>query len=329
LSSAVRPAERCNVVSELESLVVRDAVTPHAVRGDLKKCRLAVLSMDVEDWYHLDYLDKTRCDREYSLLDGLEVYAELLSSLGIAGTFFILGELARKLTVPLQTLAARGHEIASHGWNHVRPLTLSPAVFAEDLRHSKTEIEEVIGRAVEGYRAPCFSLDRARFDLVRAAGYKYDSSRILFKQHPLYGTLDLTGFTQWSRNIFQKEDFFEFQVSTLPLAGRDIPVSGGGYLRIFPWLLMRSWVKRYLTENELYVHYIHPFELSAQPAPILPQDTGWLTRFRFRFGQSRVPSRLFKLIELLKSEGFTFTTFAELRATLVQGQRNRAALTFL
>jgi len=274
--------------------------------------------MDVEDWYHLDYLDKSRCDRTHSLLDGLEAYAELLSSFNIPGTFFVLGELARKLTGQLQSLAAGEHDIASHGWDHVRPLTLSPEVFADDLRRSKTEIEDVIGRAVEGYRAPCFSLDRAGLDLVQMAGYKYDSSRILFNQHPLYGTMDVTGFSQCSRNIFHKGDFFEFQISTLLLAGRNIPVSGGGYLRIFPWQLMRSWVKRYLTENELYVLYIHPFELSAQPAPILPQKNKWRTWLRFNYGRSCVSSRLFRLIELLKSNGFIFTTFAELRATLAQ-----------
>jgi polysaccharide deacetylase family protein (PEP-CTERM system associated) len=252
------------------------------------------------------------------LLDGLEVYAELLSTLKIEGTFFVLGELARKLAGPLQNLVAAGHDIASHGWDHARPLTLSPELCAEDLHRSKTEIEDIINVSVQGYRAPCFSLDRPRLDLVQRTGYNYDSSRILFKQHPLYGTLDLTGFTQHSRNIFQRREFFEFQISTLPLASRNIPVSGGGYLRIFPWWLMRSLVLRYLAENEFYVLYIHPFELSTRPSPILPKGTNWRTRCRFQHGRSRVAQRLFSLIELLKANGFTFTTFAKLRATLAQ-----------
>lgn len=47
-----------------------------------------VLSIDVEDWYHLDYFDRHECDTNNSLLDGLDVYIELLESLSIPSSFF-------------------------------------------------------------------------------------------------------------------------------------------------------------------------------------------------------------------------------------------------
>ena len=275
--------------------------------------KYAVLSMDIEDWFHLDYFDRSKCDCTYSLLDGLEVYLKILSDHGIPSSFFVLGELVEKLRKNLPQITALGHEIGSHGWNHVRPLTLSTDVFQKDILRSKKVLEDALGQTVFGYRAPCYSLDRQRLDLVQQAGYTYDSSRIQFNQHPLYGTLDMAGFAQCSRNIYRRDGFCEFQLSTLAVAGRNIPVSGGGYIRIFPWWLMRRWLERYLTENEIYVLYIHPFELSPRPAPPVPHDTKRLTRFRFQYGRSLVPSRLVKLIELLKAKGFTFTTFSKLR----------------
>lgn len=274
--------------------------------------------MDIEDWYHLDYFDRTKCDLSYSLLDGLETYYELLSRYQIPSSFFVLGELANQLSSELKMLLKTKHEVGSHGWNHLRPLHLSPEKFAEDLCQSKSTIENSVGSPITGYRAPCFSLDEERLKIIALSGYKYDSSRILFGQHPLYGTIRMDDFQQLSCNIFQRHDFFEFQVSTLPLGGRNIPVSGGGYLRIIPWGIMKRWVKRYLKQNELYVLYIHPFELSKKPTPPVSHNTKWLTRFRFCFGRSQVALRLKKLIELLGVAGFEFTTFESLRKKLLQ-----------
>jgi polysaccharide deacetylase family protein (PEP-CTERM system associated) len=279
---------------------------------------VAVLSMDVEDWYHLDYFRQRDCERETSLLDGLDVYRSLLAGEGLRSSFFVVGELVGALRDGLRQLHAEGHELGVHGWNHARPLTMSPEGFAADLRRSKDALEGALGARVAGYRAPCFSLDRKRLDLVREAGFTYDSSRILFSGHPLYGTLDLGGFEPLSANIFRKGPFFEFQVSTLARFGRNIPVSGGGYLRLLPWPLMRCLVTSYLRRNELYVLYIHPFELSPRPSPPMPNDAPWAARARFRHGRRSTPGKLRRLLALLKKKGVRFTTFADLRNELLQ-----------
>jgi polysaccharide deacetylase family protein (PEP-CTERM system associated) len=275
--------------------------------------KVAVLTMDVEDWYHLDYFDRRHCDLRRSLLDGLEVYRELIAREGLVSTYFVLGELAQGLAPLLRELAVEGQDVGSHGWDHRRPLTLPVESVAEDLRRSKAELEEVLQRPVLGYRAPCFSLDRPRLEAVRTAGYVYDSSRIEFGAHPLYGTLDLTGFEQMGGEIYRQGSFFEFEVSTLRRWGRQIPVSGGGYLRLLPWPVTRHLVKCYLKEHELYVLYIHPFELSRQPDPPLPAGTRWATRARFSIGRPHVADRLRRLIELLRDGAFRFLTFAQLR----------------
>jgi len=275
------------------------------------------LSMDVEDWYHLDYFEREKCDNHYSMLDGLECYAEFLAEQNICSTFFVLGELVKPLKNVLRDLDAKGQEIGVHGWNHIRPIELSVKAFKDDVKQSKETLENALGKPVFGYRAPCFSLDRARLDILLNLGFKYDSSRILFKQHPLYTEINLTGYEPISKQIYRFGDFFEFQVSTHPFLGSDVPVSGGGYIRIFPWQMMRRLIRSYLRENEFYAMYIHPFELSIKRNPQFAQGTGWAGKARFAIGRSSVLRKLHALIRLLKEENYAFTTFSSLREQLL------------
>lgn len=274
--------------------------------------RYAVLSMDVEDWYHLDYFSGIAPGRSSSMLDGLDVYLELLERHSIRTTFFVLSELAEHLGGRLRAMADAGHEIASHGVAHTRPLTMTVDAFAEDLRQSKATLESVVQRSVDGFRAPCFSMDRMRLEEVRKAGYIYDSSRIDFTGHPLYGSLDVGDFDAVSPGHFAQHGFHEFEVSTLPVLGKRLPVSGGGYLRIAPWAMMRPLIQSYANTSPLYVLYIHPFELSRRPPPAAVRQLSLPRRLRFGVGRASVARKLDTLITLLKNAGFTFTPFRDM-----------------
>ena len=268
-----------------------------------------ILSLDVEDWYHLDYFKRSECSTSNSLLDGLDVYVELLSELSLPSSFFVLGEIAEKKIEYFKDLVGLGHDIGSHGWNHQRPLTMSTDVFQDDLSRCMRVMKEINGDRGVGYRAPCFSLDRERLDIVKETGFIYDSSRIDFGNHPLYGSLEMSGYTSDSKYVYRKDDFLEFEVTTLPVLGKNVPISGGGYLRLFPWLLMKELVTRHLKKNDIYILYIHPFELSRLPAPDVPASTSLLTKFRFSHGRNQVVERLKRLTGLLDSYEYEFTTF--------------------
>ena len=274
--------------------------------------RYAVLSMDVEDWYHLDYFSGLSPERSSSLLDGLDIYLSLLERHSIRTTCFVLGELAEQLGGTLRAMAAAGHEIASHGVAHKRPLKMTVDEFADDLRQSKATLEDVVQRSVEGFRAPCFSMDRTRLEEVRNAGYTYDSSRIDFTGHPLYGSLDVDDFRAETPGHFVQQGFHEFEVSTLPVLGKRLPVSGGGYLRIAPWAIMRPLIQTYVKSSPLYVLYIHPFELSPRPLPAAAAKLSFPQRLRFGLGRAGVARKLEKLVRLLKHDGFSFVTFRDL-----------------
>ena len=275
-----------------------------------------VLTLDVEDWYHLDYFDRHECDTNNSLLDGLDVYVDLLKSLSLPSSFFVLGEIAESKIDFFKGLVKSGHDVGSHGWNHIRPMTLGIDEFRADLHRSRLVMKEINGERGFGYRAPCFSLDRERLDIVRDSGFAYDSSRIDFGNHPLYGSIDMHGYDKLSEAVYRSGEFMEFEATTLSVLGKNIPISGGGYLRLFPWLLMKTLISQYLKENDLYVLYIHPFELSQLPVPAVPDSTTTLTKFRYSHGRNRVVDKITRLVELLRSNGYSFTTFSEIQKEL-------------
>ena len=194
-------------------------------------------------------------------------------------------------------------------------LFLDPVIIRSAYLYSK--IENVINTAVEGYRASCFSLNRERLDQVQKAGYFYDSSRIDFGLHPLYENINMDGYELVRPNIFKNNDFFEFQVTTNLVYGKSIPISGGGYLRLLPWYISQRLIKPYLNQGELFILYIHPFELSEKENPPFPASTKWHNKLRFGLGRSSVAKKLSKLINLLKNNGYMFKTFSSFRKELL------------
>ena len=169
--------------------------------------KYAILTMDIEDWYHLDYFNSSDCNKNYSLLDGIDVYREILKKHNVPSSFFVLGEIAESLSSTLREISLEKHDIGCHGFNHVRPITISASEFYNELERSKKTIEDIINNPIEGYRAPCFSLDRKRLEQIHKAGFSYDSSRIDFSAHPLYETINMDGYELVMPNILRYNYF--------------------------------------------------------------------------------------------------------------------------
>lgn len=271
----------------------------------------AVLSMDVEDWYHLYYF-LGKADTSYSMLDGFENYVELLNKHNIKTTFFVLSELAEQAKEQILYAASCGHEIACHGKTHIRPLDLSPEQFRRELTEAKAALEDLIGQEIIGYRAPCYGIDDERYAIVQEVGFRYSSSRMDVSGHALYGELDLSSFAQPYQGIYTKQGMTEFALSTQKVLGRNIAVSGGGWIRLLPWsMMMKPLLKSYITNAETYTLYIHPFELSKRDMPSVA-GTGLLTNIRARRGLGKVEERIEALIAMLSENEFEFKTFREL-----------------
>ena len=277
--------------------------------------KFAVMSMDIEDWYHLNYF-LGKASNEFSMLDGFTNYVDLLNKHEIKTTFFVLSELADKIREELKYAVSCGHEIACHGKTHTRPLDMEVDTFKSEITEAKSVLEDLIGKEVMGYRAPCYGIDDERYAAVKEAGFKYSSSRMDVPNHPLYGEIDLSSYAQPVKGVYYKDGFAEFSLSTQEIFGKHIAVSGGGWIRILPWnTLMKPLIKKYLESAQSYSLYIHPFELSKREMPEVA-DTGFLTNIRARRGLGKVDARVEELIAILESNDFEFRTFGSCYAAL-------------
>lgn len=271
----------------------------------------AVISIDVEDWYHLDYFSGNLNDKSQSILkEGTNEFINIITKENIKATFFVVGELISTNLELLKKIINQDHEISGHSFNHKRPLTQSLEEFKLDSTKLLVELEEKLNIINPGYRAPCFSLDDKRLRILKELKYCYDSSKISAGFHPLYGNINVKHYKKVRDNVYTYKNFTEFELPTQSFLSKNIPISGGGYLRILPWFLFKYLLKKYLRKNDTYFFFIHPFELTNKNI-LLPKNSSISSRLRFSIGRSKGASRFIKLIKILKKEGFEFVTFSD------------------
>lgn len=272
--------------------------------------KVAVLSIDVEEWYQLEYFQKSECDKKQEILkEGTKKFLQLIDEENIKATFFIVGDRIKSSLELLKEIKHKGNELSAHSFHHLRPLAQSIEEFQKDALAVKNNLQEHLELNEIGYRAPCFSIDKERYSKLQELGYKYDSSKINAGLHPLYGDLDIKQtMTRWN-NVYEDNGFYEFELPTIKFLNKNIPISGGGWLRILPWPIFQYLFKKFIKNSNTFFFFIHPFEL-IQKDISLPKDTNFLTRLRFSIGRKKALSRTQKLIKLLKKNKFEFHTFS-------------------
>ena len=273
--------------------------------------KIAVFSIDVEEWYHLEYFKNSKTDKKNSVMDGLDTFIKIIDKHNIKASFFIVGELIQTLKKTIKNLDIEGHDIGLHSYFHKRPVVQNINEFIKDTKDTISEMKSILPNNSFGYRSPCFAIDRERLDEVIKLGIKYDASKITQKEHPLYVNLDLDGFEKQERDIYKKDFFKVFEVSTIKFLGVNIPIAGGGYLRIIPWPIYIWLLKKYLKESTFINFFIHPFKLSCMNFD-LPENTPYLTKCRYNYKRKKVEKRLNRIIELLKENDYNFKTFSQI-----------------
>lgn len=225
-------------------------------------------SVDVEDWYQVADFDavvpRDRWDQyESRVARNTDRVLGILDDSGIKGTFFILTWNAERQPDIVRRIAAAGHEVASHGYGHRLIYEQSRAEFGADIRRAKETLEDITGTTVLGYRAPSFSITARSewaLDELLEAGYRYDSSVFPVKDS-LYGLPGAQRFPYVVRRQ-PARDLVEFPISTTPAFGRNLPLGGGGYLRMLPYRYLHWGMRRVnRDEGKPTVVYIHPWEL--------------------------------------------------------------------
>ena len=226
------------------------------------------LSVDVEDYFQVSAFEGVISRLDW---DGLEPRVQtntwrllrLFEERNVTATFFVLGWVAERWPGLIRKIQDAGHELASHGYDHRRVTTLTPAEFRKDVRSSKAILEDITGEPVLGYRAPSYSIVRENLwalDMLSDEGFAYDSS-IFPIRHDKYGIPDFPRFP-WQRQAGTGVVLHEFPISTVRVLGMNLPFVGGGYLRHFPFAYVR-WGMRRVNQREKrpVVVYVHPWEI--------------------------------------------------------------------
>lgn len=115
---------------------------------------------------------------EYGAVDGLPRILRLLATYKIPATFF-MPALAAELHPQMipDILASQRHELGVHGWVHEHaPLLKDKAEEHGLLMRSMEYLTKVSGRRPSGYRAPGWAFSEHTMQLIKEAGFLYDSS---------------------------------------------------------------------------------------------------------------------------------------------------------
>jgi len=273
-----------------------------------------LLSFDVEEYFQVESasagVPSDQWDRYPKRLGpAVDCILELLAERGITATFFILGWVARHERDLVRRIAEAGHEIASHGTNHDMIGRLTPDAFRQDLIASRKLLEDISGEQVLGYRAPTFSITRETawaLDVLCESGFVYDSS-VFPIRHDRYGVPDGPRFAHRAVGP-GGGSILEIPPLTMRLLKSNLPVGGGGYLRLFPVRLVGRSLRAAERAGQSGMLYLHPWELDPDQ-PVLPMSR--VNRWRHRAGLRRTERKLRWLLER-----FDFTSVRQLLQTL-------------
>ncbi len=255
-------------------------------------------TVDVEDWFQVAAFerhiarDAWGC-QEPRVESNMQRLLDLLAEHRAKGTFFTLGWVAEHHPSVVRRIVADGHELASHGYDHTRVTAMDPLQFRRDVLDAKRLLEDVGGVPVRGYRAPTFSFrkdNRWVYDILRDCGYAYSSS-VAPIRHDLYGIPDAprTPYRDGS-------GILEIPISTIRVGRRNVPCSGGGFFRLYPYAFFRWCVRRVNAhDRQPCIFYMHPWEID--PGQPRQRAVGVKTRLRHYLNLAKVEGRLRNLLQ--------------------------------
>ena len=262
-----------------------------------------ILSFDVEEYFQVEAAAEGISHAQWNSLErrlvpAMELILQLLNEYNASATFFILGWVARHESRVVNMIADAGHEIASHGMSHTMLRELTPQRFRAELEDTRKMLEDISGQPVIGFRAPTFSINHLTawaIDILSEMGYEYDSS-IFPIHHDRYGVPDAPGCVHYAIGPAGGK-ILEIPPLTMRLWRINLPIGGGGYLRILPVRLIIAALGNAEQDGQCGMIYLHPWEFDPAQ-PLLPMSR--LNRWRHRVNLDRTEGKFRKLLEHFK-----------------------------
>jgi polysaccharide deacetylase family protein (PEP-CTERM system associated) len=255
------------------------------------------LTIDVEDYFQVSafapYIRRSEWESMPCRVEqNIDRILALLSDTDVKATFFTLGWIAERYPELVRRVSQSGHELASHGFSHQRATEQGRDEFLADIRLAKAVLEDISGDAVNGYRAPSFSVGPKNawaFECIGEAGYRYSSS-VYPIRHDHYGVPDAPRFAHET-----SAGVLELPVATVRMFRANWPAGGGGYFRLLPYTVSR-WSIRHINtvDGKPAMFYFHPWELDPDQPRV--QGPGAKSRFRHYLNLKRTEPRLRRLL---------------------------------
>jgi polysaccharide deacetylase family protein (PEP-CTERM system associated) len=263
--------------------------------------QLNAFSVDVEDYFQVEAFSKYVSREEWPTFPArvrtnTQRLLDLLERYGVRGTFFVLGWVADREPALVREIRDRGHELGCHSYWHRLIYRLSPQEFEEDTRRAKHAVETAAGAEIAAYRAPTFSITANSLwalDVLARCGFRFDSS-IFPIYHDNYGIVG-SPRDPYAVNVDDgRAQIVEFPISTVRVLGRDLPVAGGGYLRMLPLWYNRAGMDAMGAQTRPAMVYVHPWEVDPDQPRI---RAGLKSRLRHYTNLGRMQARLEYLLE--------------------------------
>jgi polysaccharide deacetylase family protein (PEP-CTERM system associated) len=223
------------------------------------------LTIDFEDWYQgLEIPHTEWAGFEDRIPEVGRRLLRILDETGTKATFFVLGYVADQHPDLVREIHAAGHEIGTHGQHHTLIYRQTPELFREEITRAVHRLEDLTGGPVLGHRAPYFSITKDSLwalDTIAQLGVRYDSS-IFPVVNYRYGIADAP---RWPYSIEAgAHTLEEFPITTWGVLGKNLPVAGGAYFRIYPYALTKRAFRSINSAGRPAVFYLHPWELDPE-----------------------------------------------------------------
>lgn len=228
-----------------------------------------ILTFDVEEWY-LEKAYFGAKESKYAAYDKLlDELLQKLEESNLKGTFFCVGRLAIDFPHVVRRIDDSGHEVGCHSNTHqwLNKMTFEEAM--EDTHAAVDALEQCIGKKVQSYRAPAFSIgseNKWAFEVLAANGITRDASVFPVSR-------DFGGFPEFTKMEptvvrYKGVELHEFPIATAKVLGKDIAYSGGGYFRFFPY----SFIEKEMMRASYSMTYFHLGDLLPVVSGVMSKE---------------------------------------------------------
>ena len=190
-----------------------------------------------------------------------EKYLAFLEEHRCKTTFFVVGDVAKAYPNLIRKIVETGHEIGCHSNKHIPLDKQNSKTFKEDLVENMKILYGAGVQNIYGYRAPIFSVTEKTcwvYEILEELKFVYSSS-VLPSKNPLYGWSDFGINAKLTEN-----KIWELPMSLYKSKIISFPFAGGIYMRLLPFFITKTLIKRYWRKDKPVLGYFHPYDIDIK-----------------------------------------------------------------